>query len=70
MLGQIHETSRMRDEASTNQFTDQNGEIRRDGHHAILDVVVELSSEKCEEKTEREFIYQHSSDHFNCAIVG
>ena len=45
MLGEIHERTGVGDESSADQFTHQNRQVRGDGHHTVLNVVVQLSSE-------------------------
>lgn len=44
MLGQVHQASGMADEASTNELTDEGGQIRGDSLHSVSEVIRELRS--------------------------
>ena len=43
-LGEVHQRAGVRDESGAHQFADDDGEVGRDGVHAVLQVLVELQA--------------------------
>ena len=41
---QVDERSGMRDETSSDEFSNEDGQVRSDSHHAVLQVLVQLAA--------------------------